>query len=415
MFAARANQENTIYEQQTAAAAKPLNQGVKGFAPKTPANKPARTPFKAPLNDENVTFGVPKTAGKVKQDGLFGEGKSGKAGRNTLVTPAGKQSSSRSNDAGLTLPSGPRNRAPLGNKTTNAKGNALQTPAPPVQDKASARATSPRVRRGKIKIHDAGTMGVGNEDRIPEIEYMPPREIPLPDYPDEWPHDRTYPQFEGANLTRGWWSEFARQKGDDDDSDFSDFEGKLTQIEERQRKERQAMRARPSPAVKRPGLKMTARDPLSQKQPQTLNARSAASALSAPNSTVTPRFAAPTAATQSRATSLGVPKRSGVSGQAPVGNARHGAARVASNTTVGYSQGRAVRKPSLGVTGEQLPGSGDKMASPGQTSLDELFSISKMLSLDGEDDDDLGGGVLVGGDVEDEDEAEVFQLPPVDY
>ncbi|KAF2480766.1 hypothetical protein BDY17DRAFT_234140, partial [Neohortaea acidophila] len=145
MFAARANQENTIYERQTAAAAKPLNQGIKGLAPKTPANKPARTLFKGPLNDENVAFGVPKTAGKVKQDGLFGEGKSGKAGRNTLVTPAG-----------------PRNRAPLGNKTTNAKGNALQTPAPPVQDKASARATSPRVRRGKIKIHDAGTIGVGN-------------------------------------------------------------------------------------------------------------------------------------------------------------------------------------------------------------------------------------------------------------
>lgn len=84
MFASRANQENAIYEQQTAAAAKPLNQGVKGLAPKTPGNKAPKTPFKVPLNDENA-----KTGGKGKQKGLFGDGKAGKADMSAFVTPAG--------------------------------------------------------------------------------------------------------------------------------------------------------------------------------------------------------------------------------------------------------------------------------------------------------------------------------------
>ena len=89
MFAARANQENAIYEQQTAAAAKPLNQGVKGLAPKTPGNKAPKTPFKVSRNDENATFGVGKTGGKGKQDGLFEEGKGGRLDKAAFVTPAG--------------------------------------------------------------------------------------------------------------------------------------------------------------------------------------------------------------------------------------------------------------------------------------------------------------------------------------
>ncbi len=85
MFAARVNQENAIYTQQTAAAAKPLNQGVKGLAPKTPGNKAPKTPFNRQHNDENAA----KTGGKGKQDGLFGEGKGGKVDKSAFLTPAG--------------------------------------------------------------------------------------------------------------------------------------------------------------------------------------------------------------------------------------------------------------------------------------------------------------------------------------
>lgn len=90
MFASRTHNENAIYEQQTAAASKPLNQGVKGLAPKTPGNKAPKTPFKVPLNDENAVLGPGKTGGKGKQAALFGEGKGGKAESNAFVTPAGK-------------------------------------------------------------------------------------------------------------------------------------------------------------------------------------------------------------------------------------------------------------------------------------------------------------------------------------
>jgi len=79
MFATRSttHNENAIYEQQTAAAAKPLNQGVKGLAPKTP--------YKGARNDENAAF----KGGKGKQDGLLGDGKGGKAEKVAFVTPAG--------------------------------------------------------------------------------------------------------------------------------------------------------------------------------------------------------------------------------------------------------------------------------------------------------------------------------------
>jgi hypothetical protein len=83
MFAARTNQENAVYQQQQATAAK--NQGVNNLAPKTPGYK---TPFKKPLNDENVTFGAGKTGGKGK-DGLFGDAKGGKVDPSAFVTPAG--------------------------------------------------------------------------------------------------------------------------------------------------------------------------------------------------------------------------------------------------------------------------------------------------------------------------------------
>jgi len=145
MFAARADQENLAYAHQAAAAAKPLNQQAK-----TPANKAPKTPFRRNQNDENDSFQsgfktTKKTAQKAKLD------------PNAFITPAG-----------------PRNRAPLGMKTTNAKA---KTPAP-LTVKASAQKTlSPRLRRQKVKIHQAEPVQQAQDDGVPDIEYMPPRSI----------------------------------------------------------------------------------------------------------------------------------------------------------------------------------------------------------------------------------------------
>jgi len=145
MFAARADQENLAYAHQAAAAAKPLNQQAK-----TPANKAPKTPFRRNQNGENDSFQSSfKTTKKTTQKANLDP--------NAFITPAG-----------------PRNRAPLGMKTTNAKA---KTPAP-LTVKASAQKTlSPRLRRQKVKIHQAEPVQQAQDDGVPDIEYMPPRSI----------------------------------------------------------------------------------------------------------------------------------------------------------------------------------------------------------------------------------------------
>jgi hypothetical protein len=91
MLAAHIDQENFVHGQQTAAAAKPLNQGAKGYAAKTPGRKAPKTPFKVPLNDENAVLGggksVLKTNGKAV-DKVLGTTKLA-LDKSAFITPAG--------------------------------------------------------------------------------------------------------------------------------------------------------------------------------------------------------------------------------------------------------------------------------------------------------------------------------------
>lgn len=90
----------------------------------------------------------------------------------------------------------PRNRAPLGQKTTNVKGNAFKTPGPaPLTikpGKTAQRPTSAR-RPGRSKIHVAQSEPVTTdilakkqqEEEEPEFGYAPPPPVELPDPPLE--------------------------------------------------------------------------------------------------------------------------------------------------------------------------------------------------------------------------------------
>lgn len=83
--------------------------------------------------------------------------------------------------SGLTVYPGPRNRAPLGMKTTNVKTKAFLTPAPLMAEPASAKtqikSKSPRLRRPKVKVHrEPDEDAIKADEEEPEIEYMPPRE-----------------------------------------------------------------------------------------------------------------------------------------------------------------------------------------------------------------------------------------------
>lgn len=80
MLAAR-DQENLSHAHRAAAAAKPLNQGIRALQPKTPGN--LKTPFRAPRNDENRPFEL------NGQKGLLKDGPS-KLDKSAFVTPLGR-------------------------------------------------------------------------------------------------------------------------------------------------------------------------------------------------------------------------------------------------------------------------------------------------------------------------------------
>nr|OQO23456.1 hypothetical protein B0A51_08703 [Rachicladosporium sp. CCFEE 5018] len=379
MFATRANQENAVYKQQAATAAK--NEGLKASAPKTPGNKVPKTPFKKPSNNENVIFNPGKTNGE------------GKAQSEAFLTPAG-----------------PRTRAPLGNKTTNIKATAFRTPGPaPAQAPTpSLHPTSPRLRRGRVKVLQAEATTTSDDVEEREIEYMPPQPTPLPDHPtDCWPNDRTYPQFEGRNFTRGVWDGLFPTKQDDEEStEMSDLDEQIRALESKQAAERVK---KESPVVVRTKTVPVKKDPLRERGAGTMVARKAAGALGARVDGV-PGFAAPTAAAKARMPTMLASKKP----TAPPGNTRHTVAKVASNTTLGYSKGRVVsaaaRKP-LGGVHEQVGVKQVTAQMPfgGGTTLDMLLG----LGLGDEDEDEAFGGVKLE-DVEEDEALQDFQLPTVD-
>jgi len=93
MLAAR-DQENLVHGHQQVAASKPLNQGTRQLAPKTPGNKAPKTPFKLPINDENGPgwFGAGKSVSKTNGKGnenLVTGAKKGLADKDAFKTPMG--------------------------------------------------------------------------------------------------------------------------------------------------------------------------------------------------------------------------------------------------------------------------------------------------------------------------------------
>lgn len=269
-----------------------------------------------------------------------------------------------------------------------------------MQEQPSAKPTSPRMRRSKVKVLQSEPETL-QADAEREIEYMPPREIPLPDHPEDLPHDRNYPQFRGENFTRGWYSEFVPTRDDDQDSEMSDFDEKVRKLEKRQAERKAKQHA---PVMSKPVP--TKRNPLADKAPSTVAARKASSALGM-RSTSARSFAAPTAATKSRAPSVPASRKPTIS-STMTGNTRHAAARAASNTTLGYSRGRAVsarrlddihKRPDDTTSDKPMP------SVSGSTFLDQLIGLSLE---DEREDDDLGGRMEVHPE-EDGDEDD-FQL-----
>lgn len=139
----RRDQENLIHAHQTAAAAKPLNQSVRALAPRTPGNHAVRRR----QNDENATVGQTK----------------GDKAKSAAITPAPTTA-----------------RAPLGQKTTNAKARAFATPAPLTGGLGKTHHRSASARKQKLKVHhqvepEAAPVSHEVDEEEPDVEYCPPK------------------------------------------------------------------------------------------------------------------------------------------------------------------------------------------------------------------------------------------------
>ena len=90
------DQENLVHGHQQVAASKPLNQGARGFQPKTPGNRFPKTPLKVPLQDENAPglFGGKSIKGKGLENLAAGK-KSAPFNQSDFVTPMGTAALSR--------------------------------------------------------------------------------------------------------------------------------------------------------------------------------------------------------------------------------------------------------------------------------------------------------------------------------
>lgn len=269
----------------------------------------------------------------------------------------------------LLTDSGPRMRAPLGMKTTNAKSNAFQTPAP-VSASGKTQKASPRLRRPKVKVHQPEAE-IDVEDDVPEVEYMPPKEIPLLDDMDDYlPRDWTIPKISHEAMVRGIMQ--ARHNPIEDDGRTRE-QRRFEEEVQRERKQRdkewdkifEAQMAKDEAETRRymgmpqPSSKATKSSSIGN-VPQrigngvsTIQAKSAAAALSpVPKRT----FTAPTAATKSRLPTGFVSSKKIVKPLAQSVAPRQAAAVAASRSTIGYAQGRAgrtpvtVRKPLSNVT-----------------------------------------------------------------
>jgi len=248
-------------------------------------------------------------------------------------------------------------------KTTNAKAAAFQTPAP-LSASVKTQKASPRLRRAKVKVHQPEALPIDKYD-VPEIEYMPPKEVPLLDDMDDYlPRDWKFPMFEAGNATKGIWETYHNPTEDDGrtklqrefeeglERDKKTHSTKFDDLFKKQWELDQAEAARylGAAAPNKTEIKQAPKLVNSTNGPSTLKATSAAAALAKPQRSALPL---PTAATKARVASTTISTKKPT---IKPSTTQHAAAAAASKSTIGYAQGRgtttnkATRKPLSNVT-----------------------------------------------------------------
>ncbi|TLS29205.1 hypothetical protein PpBr36_01504 [Pyricularia pennisetigena] len=337
MLAAHKDQENLAFSRQ-AGGSKALNQKPMG-------SRYHKTPLKVPLNDENAPAGAGKSVLAAKNG-------------NTMLRTVGK---------GKGAPATPLEpltaRAPLGNKTTNAKARTGQiqgvksivreiekTQQPATINRPPKQTSTNRTESGKLDVHTDAPTGPEAEE---EIEYAPPKiEVPYESedfkdgvltYEGLKPKNRLrnyYPYYHDAERTERRTAVAASRASKNIEADWKDnvdewAVGDVSNATKYlQRKSAKNAAAAWSAA--------TSSNPTASRAPSTIASRNAAGALgSAPRPALAPR--------PDSVKPLNKPARVlpfGITGNKPAQRAirpRETSAEVAaavSKSTLGYNKGR---------------------------------------------------------------------------
>jgi hypothetical protein len=190
---------------------------------------------------------------------------------------------------------------------------------------------------------------VVEEDDVPDIEYAPPPPVELPDPPEVFEYDQSFPQFKGSNFCRGFGEIYLTPPTDEHGVPLSvrEYEEKCARYDkEVERQIRDSLDNMPDPGIEldKKVDAMIAAGPRGNRPEDaridTLRARRAADALS--HSKVPPVAMKPTASSSQKSKKatfsvLNTRKPPGPSYPSPM---RHVAAEVVSKNTIGFPKAR---------------------------------------------------------------------------
>ncbi|KAK2071736.1 hypothetical protein P8C59_006139 [Phyllachora maydis] len=219
MLAAHQDQENQVFSQPAGAAAK------QSFQSKAPGARYPKTPLKVPLSDDNAARvfagkSIIKTANNNENLTTIGRGAKGK---NNIVTPLEPRTA----------------RAPLGNKTTNAKARAGQPAGvkdivQPMEKSQTKATPAPRSRNGPSKVERLRLEVHGDKDPLEEeedVEYAPPPVKAKPYESDLVPaHLLTFKGLKRENMLKGYYEHYYQ------DFDENGMSVKERELEEQRRR-----------------------------------------------------------------------------------------------------------------------------------------------------------------------------------
>ncbi|ODA77397.1 hypothetical protein RJ55_07026 [Drechmeria coniospora] len=440
MLAAHRDQENLVHSRQV-----PSKQ-----QPKTPGTRYPKTPLRF-RNDENAPTAF--TA------------KTGMAGAVIKAGKSDKLSTRKGHQQAMITPMGNRSRAPLGNKTTNAKARASQSVViKKVQEieKSQARPTAQKISQktvgGEPVLFDILADKGEPSEEDDEPEYAPPAPTPLPYESDVLPPGGlTFEGLKKVNFLKGFYEHFHNPIDEDgisrEQKRFNrEMEAVLGKAREHcqreaaeidwntldiEKPEAVAMGLRPNAFNDVDTALDTTAKPSTRRNPPTMTSRRAVSALALAsvdrNAAVTKPPGRNPAIRRPLSSIISSSRAAKPALAPPMSTSGNIAAEAASRTTIGYTKGRTASsmirsrggsvinrpkqasKPSGPRDGDSVLATTLPCAYPGGLGRDqtdsELVRPQFLCIFDDVDDEDLPPmrGPYLGDDKEEEEEEE-FEL-----